>query len=58
MLAVCTSILLGMQLGLRQVPPKAPDSISATGPCTGPWRSECLGTRTLPEPEPMMTSEK
>jgi hypothetical protein len=38
---------------LMQVPPKAPDSISATGPGAVP-----AGTAMLPEPEPMTTSEK
>ena len=51
--AVCTNILLGMQPRLRQVPPKAPDSMSATGPGPGSF-----GTRLLPEPDPMMAREK
>jgi hypothetical protein len=49
--AASIRILLGMQPRLRQVPPNGPDSISATGP----W---ARWTTTLPEPEPMMTSEK
>ena len=44
--AVCTRILLGMQPRLRQVPPKTPASISATGPRRrGPARG-CYRTRT------------
>jgi hypothetical protein len=51
--ALCTKILLGMQPRLRQVPPNAPSSMSATGPCPG-----SSGTRELPEPDPMMANVK
>ena len=51
--ALCTKILLGMQPRLRQVPPNAPASMSATGPCAG-----SSGTSALPEPDPMMASVK
>jgi hypothetical protein len=46
------SSLLGMQPRLMQVPPKAPESISATG------TSGCPGMTTFPDPEPTTTSEK
>ena len=51
--ALCTKILLGMQPRLRQVPPNAPASMSATGPCAG-----SSGTSALPEPDPTMASVK
>jgi len=51
--AVYTSILLGIQPRLMQVPPNRPASITATGPWPG-----SSGTTTFPDPEPMMAREK
>jgi hypothetical protein len=51
--AVYTSILLGIQPWLMQVPPKAPASMTATGP-----QDRSSGTMTFPDPEPTMASEK